>query len=204
MSDEALAEAEKSKLSSTINKRLMNDEALVAESGNSKLDNYKAYLDSLAKNNSSDIFTNGGWDHAAILLSKLINYTETEIRMFCEELKITESIFIEALDEYLQNGKTIKLLLQKVPSNNRSYDLLKKYQQDRNNDTIKIKQINEDGRSVSSLFSSFNFSVFDRNKFRLEIEPKEFKALGSFNSPDSAMPLLNIFDKAFDKSDDVY
>ncbi len=45
-----------------------------------------------------------------------------------------------------------------------------------------------------------NFAVFDNEKYRMEYDPDDFKAFGSFNDIETCSRLTSLFDGAFEKA----
>ena len=129
--------------------------------------------------------------------------------MFCEGFKpdlITQPIYWDALLEYLKDtDKSLRVLV-----NSNSYidakplqTLFSKQSERNNDDTIQIRVITEEGRNaIKAQFNGAlnNFAVFDCLMYRLEYDPTDYKAFGSFNNPDDAELLLNLFNKVFEKS----
>lgn len=178
---------------------------IMCESNDIILKKYRLYLESLAKNNSTEVFSNGGKDFASILMAILFKNTQNEIRIFCEGFKpdliMTQPYFSE-LKEYLNDGKKeLKVLVE--DDTYRDMEpllLLKEEKSKRNNDTILYKKVSETDKEL--IFKTLgnnhcNFAVFDTNKFRLEYDPVNYKAFGSFNNPQNCKILIDLFDNAF-------
>ncbi len=51
--------------------------------------------------------------------------------------------------------------------------------------------------------SNYNFTTFDDKAFRLEYDPDEYKAMGSFNNPSWCYTLNSLFDYAFKNAEDI-
>lgn len=174
------------------------------------LNEYRDYLTKLVKENSPLLFSNGGKEYASILMSILLENTSRSICMFCEGFKpdlIIEKDYWEALSKYLaQTEKTLHVLV-----NSDAYvdakplqTLFAKQAERNNDDTIQIRLITAEGRNdIMAQFNGAlnNFAVFDDNMYRLEYEPSEYKAFGSFNDPEDAKLLLELFNKVFEKSE---
>ncbi|WP_289739511.1 hypothetical protein [Paramuribaculum intestinale] len=166
----------------------------------------------LVKEKSPLLFSNGGKEYASILMSILLKNTSKSICMFCEGFKpdlITETDYWEALSEYLTHTeRTLRVLV-----NSNAYvdkeplkTLFAKQAERNNDDTIQIRLITEEGRKdIMGQFNGAlnNFAVFDDDMYRLEYEPSEYKAFGSFNNPEDAKLLLELFNKVFEKSEQL-
>ncbi len=173
---------------------------------------YKKFLEDLARNNSTDLFTNGGKEYASILMSVLYHFTQNEVRLFCSgfgpSLIKTEPYWSALIDFLNDKNKTLKVLVETDEyKNGEPMTHLKKVKETRENKgSIIVKQIsNEDKKLISEKVGSehCNFAVFDDNKFRFEHAPEDYKAYGSFNRPVECAFLMNVFDAAFNNSQKV-
>jgi hypothetical protein len=171
------------------------------------LKEYEAYLRSLAESKSPDIFTNSGLQHASILMAEMFRNTNSSVKMFCHGFKpqlITTKEYTKALYDYLDSDKSIDILMETDEyMNQEAYTTLAEYKKKNPGKPIKIKLILPDDRKeiCNTLGREFvNFSVFDDDKFRLEIEPEKYRAIGSFNNPKLTKMLIDMFDKAFNKA----
>ena len=175
------------------------------------LDEYRTYLENLAAQKSPTLFSNGGKDYASILMSILLKNTTHSVHMFCEGFKpdlIKQHDYWEALTEYLnQKDKELHVIV-----NTNSYcdqlplQTLFNVQRARGNDSIQVRLISEEGREkIKKQFNGAlnNFAVFDKNMYRLEYEPSDYKAFGSFNDPKDSELLLNLFNEVFNLSKDI-
>ena len=71
------------------------------------------------------------------------------------------------------------------------------------NDTIQVRKISENGKSlIADQFGQnpCNFVVLDDNKFRFEYDTEYYKSFWSFNQPDKCDILIDIFDNIFKNS----
>ena len=170
------------------------------------LKRYVEYIEQLAQKKSSEIFTNGGIEYASHLMAVLFQNTEREARLFCHRFHpnlICREPYWSALKNYLSDKqKRLHVLvesddtLQEEPMN-----LLRKEKNERLDNTVDYRLIKEEYRQ--KIFdgldgSPCNFAVFDKNKFRFEYEPEEFKAFCSFNHESNCKVLIELFDEAFE------
>lgn len=171
---------------------------------NKSLEEYKIYLENLIKEKSSVIFSNGGIDYASVLMSILLKNTKHSVHMFCEGFKpdlIKQNLYWNALKEYLskKNNKLVVIINSDKWINEEPLKCLFEEQKNRNNDnSIVVYKINEEGRKIiKEQFNGSlnNFAIFDDNMYRLEYQPSEFKAFGSFNNTNDAQLLLDLFNK---------
>lgn len=178
----------------------------MAETNKLLLERYVKYIERLAKEKSSEIFTNGGIEYASQLMAVLFRYTENEARIFCQGFKpnlIKTAPYWDALNNYLNDShKTLKVLVETDEYvTQEPISLLQQKKAERNNDgTISIRLVTEqDKQDIFKKLSGkpCNFAVFDNNKFRFEYEPDGYRAFGSFNHEENSRKLINLFDSAF-------
>lgn len=174
---------------------------------------YQEYLESLYNEKSPKIFTNGGIEHASELMAKMFDVTKKEVRMFCRGLcptLIQTDPYFSAFKKYVGNkegNRTIKIMVETDEYvNEEPFQILIKEKEARNDNAIEYKKIKEKDKKeiFSKLFTDHcNFSVFDDDKFRLEISPSEYKALGSFNDRVMCGQLIKLFDDAFNNAEPI-
>ncbi|MFI3262018.1 MAG: hypothetical protein R3Y26_03810 [Rikenellaceae bacterium] len=165
------------------------------------LDSYKDYLERLLESDSDDVFMNSGVEHVNVLLSTLFDNTHKTVRMFSNGLELKGVCGKEEYEKSLKcligsdDLEFVKVMLVSQPNDdNRIYKLLKE------SDKVEIKIITPEVQKYLSSnlkYKECNFSVYDDKMFRLEYEPLEYKAAGSFNFPKMANALSGIFDEAF-------
>lgn len=175
------------------------------------LNEYREYLENLVKENSPVLFSNGGKDYASILMSILLKNTTNSVCMFCEGFRpdlIWQPDYKNALLDYLEHSdKTLYVLVNSDSCIGKEplkalFEEMKK----RGNNTIQVRLITETGREfIRNQFNGAlnNFAVFDKKMYRLEYDPVEFKAFGSFNQPEDAKILLELFNKVFKISQQI-
>lgn len=177
------------------------------------MEKYITYLKKLISEKSSDIFSNGGIEHASILMSFMFSNTQKKIRMYSTKLnpKLTSTQpYLDALKKvagnivgtidpndpkYPRNPIEFKLLVDQMPdgADNEACNILTEK-------GVKIVEIKDNARQMICNRLSLNpcnFSVFDDDKFRIEIDPVDYKAIGSFNDRDVAETLIELFDEAY-------
>lgn len=177
---------------------------------NEQLEKYKEYLRHLAETRSSTIFTNGGIEHASILMSILLDNTKSVARIFCEGFKPTLVLtdpYKASLEKYLEDvNKSIYVLIERDDWVNADAFKLLKDAASKRSDKVVFKKIRE--QDQSRMFEQLNdqhcnFAIFDNDKFRFEYNPKEYKAFGSFNDISKSALLINIFDTAFNNAETI-
>ncbi len=170
------------------------------------LKEYQKYLMYLLNNKSAAIITNGGVEHAAVLMATLFDSSQENILMFSRGLnpELTDKeIYYAAFENYIKRGGKLSLLVETTNhKNSRMFSFLRE-QLKKNNDNIVIREIKEDDKK--QLFENLksdhcNFSVFDSLMVRFEYDPKEYKAFGSFNYEEMATHLSKEFNHAFNNA----
>lgn len=158
---------------------------------------YEAFLKSLAKAKSPDLFSNGGVDHATLLYRILMENSKSHVRIFCEEgvsqIWSDESVR-KAMKEFLkkktEESPAVMQVLVENPNDN-GFDDLKA-----EGDITVIHATQEDRDRIHRHFKNdrCNFAVYDDNMFRYEYDKEKYKAYGSFNSPMVAKTMIALFD----------
>lgn len=171
---------------------------------------YKEALDRFVKEKSEGYVFNKGINHAAVLMSTLMDNTKREIRMFCQGFGpklIKDNAYKDSLKKYLgDETKVIKILIADkallTNPSNESFGILKEEYKKRERKGIELYEISEEFKA--KLFEEYNngdacnFSVFDDNMFRLETFPDEYKAVASFNNVEFSKKLIESFDTALE------
>ena len=175
-----------------------------------RLQKYQDFLERLAWDNSDLTFSNGGIEHATILMSVLFQNTKKIARVYCIGFRpnlITRSPYWESLKHYLDDPNHIILVLVETDGyiDAEPLQMLKEKKKERakigQGDNIIVKAINDECKQhISDTFGDkhCNFAIFDDDKYRYEYDPINFKAYGSFNQPDNCKILTDEFDTAFD------
>lgn len=174
------------------------------------LKEYQEYIENLANTHSEEIFSNGGKDHASILMATMLNHTKNRARIFCEGFKadlIHTEPYFQALKDYLGKGRRLSVLVENDKHTEEApIQFLKKHKSENQDAEIELKKIKEeDKKKIFNALNSIhcNFAVFDDDKFRLEYIPEEYKAMGSFNQPEKCRKLTELFDAAFQNAETI-
>ena len=181
---------------------------------------------------SSEIFTNKGKAHASILMATLLANTEYEIKMYCQGLspgilcgKIENDddgfegaywnefkhFFEETLKSDSFKPGSVKILIQKQDwIRNKPFQIISQALQDqRTCNKILIRQISPESKSEivrvlgDNGQNDYNFATFDNKAYRLEYNPNDYQASGSFNNPSWCDILNRLFDSAFKTAKDI-
>lgn len=175
------------------------------------LDVYKAHLEQLLRSNSEEMFRNDGREYASVLMSVMLASTKGEMRIYCTGFKpdlITTQPYWNALRNFLNEGKKIKVLCETDEAKDELPMHLLRMEKAKRTDkgSIIVKLITkEDRRKICESVAEehCNFSISDDNKYRFEYDPEGYKAIGSFNRPDTCKFLTDLFDTSFNNSNTV-
>lgn len=179
-----------------------------------RLQKYKEYLETLAASESSELFSNGGVEYAAILMSILLEHTEKQALIFSQGFKaelITRQPYWDSLQTYLEDPNHALSILVETDKHIDEEPLklvndINKQRKSKGGKLIEIKLLNSVGKKIiSDRFGDkpCNFAIYDDDKFRFEYDPVEYKAYGSFNQPDNCRVLTDAFNEAFKVSESL-
>lgn len=181
---------------------------------------------------SSEIFTNKGKVHASILMATLLINTEHRLDMYCQGLrpgilcgrdendedgyrgaywKAFKDFFNTSIKSNEFKERSVRILIQDDQwINNMPFkEVGKALRDDITKDKVIVKHILPQARDLieKSLGkkedTNYNFSIYDDRAFRLEYEPNEYLAIGSFNDPSWCNLLREMFDYAFNSAQDI-
>ncbi|MBR5087726.1 MAG: hypothetical protein IKX31_12060 [Muribaculaceae bacterium] len=182
----------------------------MVESKNMQLERYTEYLERLANNNSSELFSNGGKEYARALMAVLLRHTRSETRLYSHGFKaelINKDPYWSALREYLSDEHKRLMVLVETDKYEQEAPMrllreTKERRVDKNSIIVKVIRL-EDRVRICKKFGDdhCNFGIFDNDKFRYEYDPEDYRAYGSFNRPDDCMIFTELFDSSFANSD---
>lgn len=181
---------------------------------------------------SSEIFTNKGKAHASILMATLLANTEHDVKMYCQGLSPGilcgakekdgtgfegaywsefKRFFSETLKSDSFGPNSVKILIQKQDwINNQPFQIISQaLQSQKTQGKIIVKQISSESKSEiervlgNSGNNEYNFAIFDNIAYRLEYNPNDYQANGSFNNPSWCAILNSLFDYAFKSAKDI-
>ena len=155
------------------------------------------YIHRLADSQAEEAFTNSGPDRAAIVFNELFSNSSKEFRLYAGNLggKISAKIlYLSGLRQFLQKKHTIlKILVEdttKLTQNTELFTILKEYKSKIQIRESLVKAMSKDGKEM-------HFAVGDENMYRIEVDPKNFKAVGSFNDLSESKELSALFKRIF-------
>lgn len=177
---------------------------------------YKNRIHDFAERLDPFIFSNEGVEHAEIVLSEIFEHAKDQVYIFCGHLdeKLTSrSLYYNSLMAYLASGKTLKVLIGDLPEV-KSPALLRIFEKIQENKKINADYNNiecrllKDSSGINSHFKfnearNIHFTVSDRRSFRLETEPKEYRAFCSFNDVDISNKLSSLFSTYFEMAEPI-
>lgn len=169
------------------------------------LEKYREVLEDMARKHSSEPFTNKGKEYASILMSVLFQNTEHQVRMFAYGFRpdlIMTPPYWNTLKEYINDtDKPINVLVETNEFVKEEPMRFLANAKERGRKNINVRLISEEQKKQiqekMAPYAHCNFSVFDDNMYRMEFEPEEFKAFGSFNDKKECERLIGIFDNAY-------
>lgn len=176
---------------------------------------------------SSEVFTNKGRAHASILMATLLANTEHNLDMYCQGLRPGilcgkseedpegykgaywaqfQEFFTNTIKSDAFEKESVRILIQdKQWIGNMPFKIIgKALQNEITKSKIRVKVISTEARNLieESLGkkenTNYNFSIYDNKAFRLEYEPNEYLAIGSFNDSSWCKLLGEMFNYAFE------
>lgn len=171
------------------------------ESNSEDLNKYRKAINNLAGKNEDLIFDHAGVEKSSIIMSTIFKYAKSSLRIYAGNLNggISEKKeYLSSLNNFIEREGEVKVLIQNIDSTNPSeaYQLLDMYSGF--NENVKILLTNTELINPKK-HQSFHFTVGDNNMFRVETDTKNFAGYASFNSPEIAKNLCEIFDSIFEK-----
>jgi hypothetical protein len=169
---------------------------------------YKNAVNSLAKDKSATFFRNSSPDHAAIVLTAMISHSENFFYIYDEafdgDIADRNFEFKTAIKYYLKAGKKIHVVLRSGAK--RDSDVYKSFSQfqKRYPDSLQIREASTSfTQAITTLYGKdINFAVADGVSLRVELadshEENNRTAMCSFNRPDYAHPLVDVFNQNFE------
>ena len=157
---------------------------------------YFNFVENLAKNRENKDFFNSGPIHASIVMSRIFEYSENEIKIFCGGFSgavSNDPLYQSSLEKFLKKeGTNLKVLVEDYSNNKNSkiYTTLKQYKSKVELFETQIKVINSDTEKP------VHFAIGDNRMLRLETNPDDFTAQVNFDAPE-ASSIENIFDEMF-------
>lgn len=192
----------------TIPKQLDEKEMSAEELKQYKLKNYKEAVENLALMDSDFPFNNSSPDHAAIVLSIMLKYSEHEFRIYDDNLSgdiadLNNDFYVN-LENFVASGKTLKIVVDSIKSRENKIftTLMKLRKQHPTTVFIAIASDSFKNRIRSVYDRPLNFALGDKNSSRIEdvmenITIPHRKAYCCFNNKKYSSKLISAFDSEF-------
>lgn len=161
------------------------------------LKKYQEKVITFSTNNSPEIFSNEGPEHAIIVLSELFKKDSRELVIYSGELTATltdNPSYKDNLIRLVKKGTCVKILVEKTPQSP-VFEELKDFKNE--NSSLSVRKIKPEFiESIKNEFATpSHFAVVDGMAFRLEINTEKRTAFCSFNNTEVSGKLLSIFNK---------
>lgn len=169
---------------------------------------FKEAIRNLAELKSNFMFNNSNPDHAALVLTTMLEYSHKEFVIYDDnlsgDLANRENDFYYQLEGFVERNGRLKIVVDEVKDKeSRIYQALVEMHKE-HPERVSLRLASKDFQaSVHELLihgvkhKDLNFACGDSTSFRLEADRGERKALCSFNRPDVASVLVSTFDKKF-------
>ncbi len=173
------------------------------------LESYKSAIESLAAEGSDFIFPNSSGFHAAVVLSVMIRHAKERFRIYDDELNGDLTGHFDAFNEiipslfkHVKRGGTIEVVVRSGGVRESPiYEVLKSLAvMFKNLVSVRVASPEFKKLAASIYEKDINFATGDDLSFRLEEyidAPRNRKAICSFQQPEYAKELNEVFDKEF-------
>jgi hypothetical protein len=161
---------------------------------------YFEFVDNLAKKREDKLFLNSGPIHAAIVMSRIFEYSCSKVSIFSGGFTgevSNDSTYLKSLESFLErDGTQLSVIVEDYESNKHSrvYNYFKEY-----NSKVELYQtsckvrIKKNGPDNAPVFQDIHFTVGDDKMIRLETNPANFSAQVNFNTA-KAKDYLSLFE----------
>lgn len=163
---------------------------------------YLESVEDLAKENSSVVFFNSDFNHAAIVMGTIFKYSNDTLKIFAGNLQhdfCQSDRYIFELESFIKRGEKVQILFDelngdKLPDSKIS-NILKKY-------LIAFPHKIEIRKTMVMVVDSktkqkVHFTTADNKSYRIENDTVNFTAKCCFNDSEKAKSLNLLFDKIF-------
>ena len=161
---------------------------------------YEVLVEHLIATRSTEIIANGCPEHTSILICKMLNNAQSEVKIFCNRLNhdvYNTPRVVAAFEEAMSRAVKIQIIIQEAqhdPESKAVEDLSLKYPQ-----LLSIRSC----KSLDSIANlPFNFFVADGGKmYRIEPDRTRPNATACMNAEgdNNVKKLVNLFDKTIEK-----
>lgn len=171
------------------------------------IEEYRQFVVSLSQGNNGEgvnrTFLNSDKEKALIVLVELFKSAKKEIRIFAASLCHyvgTETEYIEALSDFIENGGVVKILLNSYKEEEiRQSDLFRRlayYQSEGYSVTLKSTNV-KPYYAGDETKNEVHFTIADDKGYRIETDIEKRTAKCNFNNPEEARDTVQFFDQVF-------
>ncbi|MCL6103769.1 MAG: hypothetical protein M1292_14990 [Bacteroidetes bacterium] len=165
---------------------------------------YQNRVHDFAEKSDPFIFTNDGIGNAVIVSKEIFDHAKENVYIYCGQLnkKLTsDQLYFNSLISFLESGKKLKVLVSEIDGEY-SPALQRVIEKSKVTNQVECRYL-ENNADINSHFTfngnnNVHFTVADNKSFRIEFDPKEYKAFCSFNNIEISGKLTSIFLKYFD------
>ena len=157
---------------------------------------YSEAIKTLAETSDPEIFDNSGPDHATTVMSNIFRTSKNHVRIFAGDLggNVSKGEYLIELERYLDKGNKLSIVLENRPKRGNgdqktAFDIIEKYNKI-NPNKVFIGYLNQNSPYKNL---GIHFTIGDERMYRLETDTNLYTARCSFNDPDFAFQLLEIF-----------
>lgn len=186
-------------------------------SENGQIEEYKTAVENLAKSKSSFIFPNKDAQHAAIVISNIINYSNC-IKICDDDLSgdiaDKSSELRHVIEKAVKSDKSVQFLIKDISQNDVNseiYKLLERLSKEHTNLEVKkakagfFEKVKNASREIVEAKVAINFAIGDESSFRIEFPGEnERSAFCSFNNTEITLKLLSLFETGFKDGTNVF
>ena len=181
------------------------------------------------KDGSYEIIENKDKARASIFMATLLANTTKTLKLYCrglspgilcgeteEDSKGFRGAYWEEFKKFFETTIDTKVFAIQILLQSREYlgnlpfKKIKEASERINNSKIQVRAIRSDDKEKidnelkkRKRGHDYNFAIFDGRAFRLEYDPDEYMAIGSFSSPSWCAELNMLFDDAFKNADRI-
>lgn len=165
--------------------------------------NYLRVLDRLAKEKSRATFNHEGADESALVMATIFKRAKEVVKIFAKDLNgdiSSQEEYLNELRGFIDRGGEVKVLLQENANllHSKALEMLKSYMTF--NKQVTVFDTSES--VVSETGEEIHFLVADKNMLRIESDIENYSGFATFNDPEIASKLDELFEKMYSKVSD--
>lgn len=171
------------------------------------MEEYKLFVDSLARSGDNRVFLNSDENHALVVFINIFKQAKMVVRIFaaslCEHIG-NEPEYVEAISEFIERGGIIRILLNKYDKNlvlqSNLFKRLSYYISEGYDVQIKTT-VAHPFLSKDPQRKEVHFTVMDETGYRIETDIEKRTAECNFNNPILSKRIADFFDSIFNDKD---